>query len=162
MPNLTPSAIVKNPSKFIDFEKILGKEPVIKTKKDFVDAVLSIPPDKENMIPDDVAEWLENETQTDISISEPKTTTSSKGVRKKWDGAGEPFRAGSKYLEVFNILKAGTHSRSDLGKEFTNKYGEKTGNAGNISTYIGNTMKVVSDHFDLQTVDSKLKLIPKK
>ena len=83
-------------------------------------------------------------------------------MRKKWDGAGEPFRAGSKYLEVFNILKAGTHSRSDLGKEFTDKYGEKTGNAGNISTYIGNTMKVVSDHFDLQTVDSKLKLIPKK
>ena len=80
MPNLTPSAIVKNPSKFVDFEKILGKEPIIKTKKDFVDAVLSIPPDKENLIPDDVAEWIENETQTDISITEPKTTTSSKGV----------------------------------------------------------------------------------
>ena len=80
MPNLTPSAIVKNPSKFVDFEKILGKEPIIKTKKDFVDAVLSIPPDKENLIRDDVAEWIENETQTDISITEPKTTTSSKGV----------------------------------------------------------------------------------
>lgn len=148
MANLTASTPVKELPTFIDFKSLLGEEPTIKSKKDFISAIERIPVDKESMIPDDVASWYESQTSGELPPDKPKASANG-SKRKKWNGEGTPFRVGSKYLEVFEILKAGTHTRGELSTLFTEKYGEKTGNSGNVSTYIGNTMKVVSDYFKL-------------
>ena len=163
MASLTAKTPAKDFPKFFDMKKFFGdeaKDIKISSIKDVLGVIERIPADKEGEIPDDVINFYNHHSGTELppdSVAGKQYNKRSTGGREKWDGKGQPFREGTKYHRVFKTLVEGTHSRQDLIDEFTKEFGEKTGRPSNMATYIGTVARKVEDQYSLEKMpDGKL------
>ena len=163
MASLTAKTPAKDFPKFFDMKKFFGdeaKDIKISSIKDVLGVIERIPADKEGEIPDDVINFYNHHSGTELppdSVAGKQYNKRSTGGREKWNGEGQPFREGTKYHRVFKTLIEGTHSRQDLIDEFTKEFGEKTGSPSNMATYIGTVARKVEDQYSLEKMpDGKL------
>jgi hypothetical protein len=130
-----------------------GQELNISTVDDFLNAMDGVPSERENEIPDALIEFYNSQVSSQIPPEEDPEVPKPKPEKKekpKWDGVGEPFRAGTKFAEVLEMIQNSEINREDLQKHLSEKYGEKTGSKANVGVYISTIAHKLSDFYTFE------------
>lgn len=132
-----------------------GQELNISTVDDFLNAMDGVPSERENEIPDALIEFYNSQVSSQIPPEEnpevPKPETKGeKKPKQKWDGVGDPFRAGTKFAEVLEMIQNSEITREDLQKHLSEKYGEKTGSKANVGVYVSTIAYKLSDFYTFE------------
>ena len=141
-----------------------GQDFSIGSVQDFMNLIDGVPPEREEELPEEIISVynhyssieLDRQVKPEFDESEPKAKV--KKPKPKWDGAGDPFRPGTKYDEVYQMIR-NEKSRDQITEFLKQKYGEPTCKPANVSVYINTIFHRLSDFYIHEENADSIKLI---